>query len=113
MFTIAWNSLTGKGSTVDTRHVYAVLKKSDMTRESLSNIWRHLAWAAKAMEKGEMPELDWRGRPHPQTRRKLFGGKHTALLIQMRGDWEFYDSVCKLPRWDAEPNMCWLCQAWC
>ena len=65
---------------------------------------------ADAMAEDVMPEKAWLRRRHPEAVRKVFGGRN-ALLIQLRGDWEFYGQVCGLPRWDAERCMCWICKA--
>lgn len=110
LFTINWNSLHGEGSTEHTRHVCAVLKKSDVSDGSLAAVWDRLAWSMNCLAAGRIAERDWRGKRHPKAGRKLLSGRK-AFLIQMRGDWEFYTQVLKFPAPNSEPNNCWICSA--
>eukprot|EP00959_Pyramimonas_sp_CCMP1952_P064973 1356547-Pyramimonas_sp.AAC.1 len=34
-----------------------------------------------------------------------------ACLVQVRGDWQFYNEVFGVPQWRAAERMCWLCAA--
>ena len=110
LLTIAWNSTTGKGSTKDTRNVFAVVPKSAIESGLLLAIWDYMAWAFNALLEGRMPERDHRGVRHPQAGRRLARG-WTFAMVQLRGDWEFYSEYLGLPRWDGKTHMCWLCYA--
>ena len=59
-----------------------------------------------ALADGKIPPMDWKGKKHPQVGRRLLRGKR-VVMIQVRGDWEFYTSVFKFPRWDPAEEMCW------
>ena len=66
LFTISWNSVHGTGSTMETRYIYAVVKKSDLTDGTLEVYWERLAWAMNALADGKIPPMDWKGKKHPQ-----------------------------------------------
>ena len=34
-----------------------------------------------------------------------------GVVVQVRGDWEFYNQYLGLPRWDNVENNCWMCNA--
>lgn len=108
LFSIAWNSVTSKGATKDTRNVYAVIRKSDLSDGTLLACWDYLAWALNAIARGRVPDRDHRGRRHARAGRRL---RWQAATVQMRGDWEFYSQCLDMARWDGVPKMCFACGA--
>jgi hypothetical protein len=110
LFTIAWNSLHGTGTTMQTRFIFTCIKKSDMGPGTMEAIWDYFAWSMNSLLTGMTPGRDWLGR------QLLGGGKPLAkgwraACVQVRGDWEFYTSALNLPRWDGAENCCWVCAA--
>jgi hypothetical protein len=58
LFTIAWNSLHAKPSsaTKDSRFVFTVVKKSDVSNGVLKAVWDRLAWAMNALTESKFPD---------------------------------------------------------
>ena len=108
LFTISWNSAHATGNTSQTRNVYAMLPKTAVDDGTLLAVWDYLAWACNALLAGRIPPRDHNGKGHPEGGRKIAKGWRFAM-VQVRGDWEFYSEVLKLPRWDAVPSVCWMC----
>jgi hypothetical protein len=110
LFTIAWNSLTGRGPTRQTRYIFAVIKKSDIEEGTLTRLWDYLAWAMNALSHGRFPERDHRGRRHPRHGELICKGAFRGICIQLRGDWEFYCQALDYPS-AGDVNCCFLCNA--
>ena len=112
LMTIAWTSLLGTGSTKDTHQVFTVIRAADMVEGTLSAIWDRFAWSMNALSDGVIPPLDFRGNPHPEAGRIIAKG-WKASLIHVRADWEFaaHPETVNQPAWNAEPNMCFFCNA--
>lgn len=109
MFTLAFNSLHARGPTCDTRNIITVFKKSDIQDGALDLILQRIAWAFNALADGVMPAEDYLGKPHPQAGRQLASGWN-FLVVQLRGDWEFYSDILKFQR-HSHANCCWICGA--
>eukprot|EP00959_Pyramimonas_sp_CCMP1952_P041387 865491-Pyramimonas_sp.AAC.1 len=88
LLTISWTSLLGQGSTKETHQVFTTIKSSDITGRTQASLWTRFAWSMNALCDGRIPNLDWKGRPHPEAGRPIIGG-YKAALIHLRGDWEF------------------------
>ena len=87
-----------------------MIRKNDLTDETLDALWEVFGWSMNVLLSGILPERDWSGNEVPS------GGRHVAegwrgSLIQIRGDWEFLCSVFRFPYWNAAGNMCWMCSA--
>ena len=110
LFTIAWNSLTGKGPTRRTRYVYAVIKKSDIEDGTLARLWDYLAWSLNALAEGIFPLRDHNGQRHPRAGELITSAGWKGILIQLRGDWEFY---CQTLDFESagDENCCFVCNA--
>lgn len=110
LHTIAWNSLHGSGTTMDTRLMFTCIKKSEMGEGTMDAFWDYFAWAMNALLDGKTPHHDWVGRPIRGGGENIAGGWR-ASCIQVRGDWEFYNQALRLARWDYADNCCWICSA--
>ena len=109
LFTIAWNSLTGKGNTRLTRNIYTVVAKSDLDDGTLEALLEYLVWAMDALLLGRYPELDWRGRKYDKANQPI-RCQFNAAMIQVRGDWEAYVQALGFQS-AMEVNCCWACEA--
>ena len=79
LFTISWNSLHGRGTTAETKFVFACIKKSEMVPGTLEKIFDRLAWSMNALCEGVLPPRDWKGKPIKHAGRKLANGLKCKL----------------------------------
>lgn len=110
LFVFTWNSLLGEGSTLSTRFLMTVLNKSQIVEGTLEAIESLLAWSFNVALTGVDPAVDERGRALPSNNSYLAGG-WKGVLTKVRGDWEFFFSVFKIPNWNNVDRMCFLCLA--
>jgi hypothetical protein len=111
LFTISWSSQTAVGPTIKTKLIFTVVRKSDMEDGTLEKLFDYLAWAMNALLENRYPARDWLGNPHPKAGQTINEDGYNLACNQLRGDWEFYTQVLNFPRWDSEPNMCFVCDA--
>ena len=69
LYTISWNSLLGRGSTIKKRFLFTVLRKSDMTPDSLNSVLEIFSWSMNQILAGLSPSKDVNDRP-------IAGGVH-------------------------------------
>ena len=86
LFTIAWNSIHGRGTTRETRYVFTVVKKSDLVDGTLEALFDRLAWSMNALLEGRLPERDWRGQKLQQGGRQLATRGWKFACVQLRGN---------------------------
>ena len=55
LYTISWNSLIGSGKTAEKRFVFTVLRKAEMTADTLDFVFRTLGWSLNSMLCGDSP----------------------------------------------------------
>jgi hypothetical protein len=70
------------------------------------------AWSLQILLGGQWPALRHDGDPLDTDRAALAGqplGFH-GLLMQARGDWEFYSKIFQFPKWN-NGQICWRCRA--
>ena len=63
------------------------------------------------MAVGKHPLLDWDRKPIPGAIESPLAGPFSAVLTQVRGDWQFYVEIFSFPPWNGAVRMCWLCRA--
>ena len=98
-FVIYWNSLlrAAANNGFGRRWLFAVIRKNDLTEETLDALWEVFGWSMNVLLSGILPERDWSGNDVPS------GGGYVAegwrgSLVQIRGDWEeFLCSVFRFP----------------
>ncbi len=121
----SWGGLCRRGSTVDTRLLFMVLKDSEEVggRATLDRIFKVFAWSFAAMLDGRYPVEDEMGVPfgpehHPE--RALLAGKDLApsragrlcgAFCELRGDWMYLKDILGLPNWWQCAKICHLCNA--
>ena len=111
LYIFSWNSLLVHGTTMETKCLFSVIKRSEMIPETMDSLMRVFAWSCNVMLSGETPLTDYHQPP-----RHLNGGGVTlangyrGCLTQVRGDWEFFVALFHFPRWDQEV-MCPFCDA--
>jgi hypothetical protein len=110
LFTISWSSVTARGATKHTHFIYAAINKSQIGEGTLEELWDYLAWSFNALTTGRLPDCDWKGRKIKGAGRVLARGWR-ASVINLRGDWEFFNQVLNFPMSTAKPHCCWLCSA--
>ena len=88
LYAISWNSLVGSGSTAQKRFLFIVLRKSEMTHETMDAAFRAMAWSFNLMLEGKRPAKNMHGRSIPGGGGLLAEGWRAALC-QLRGDWAF------------------------
>ncbi len=123
---LSWGGLCRKGSTLDARILFAVLKASECTPDrgtwfAAFDVWR---WSFQALAAGFYPMADEHGRPfardHDPQRAATAGQPIGALepaarkvgaWAELRGDWEFLRDALQLPQHYSTTRMCHLCGA--
>ena len=110
LLVLSWNSLIGGGHGFARRFVFAIVRKTDLTPETLDTLWTVFAWSMNALLTGVAPEEDWDGRALASGGEYIAGGFRGAL-VQVRGDWEFNCQIFKFPYWHESSMMCWQCRA--
>ena len=73
-------------------------------------------WSMRHLTTGIYPGCRHDGAPWEASdkgRKKLAGAAMPAqaILAEIRGDWELYESVFKFPAYNRLSGMCWLCKA--
>ena len=110
LMTISWSSCHGRGSTRETRHVFAVLPKKLTGPKTLDALLSRFAYGMNALVDGVLPMVGWEGRPNQDGGRQLARGWRLAPLLAVT-DWDFLSSVCGFPTGQSVPEMCWVCRA--
>ena len=110
LMTISWSSCHGRGSTRETRNVFAVLPKKWTGTQTLDALLSRYAWAMNALVDGVLPMVSWEGRPNEDGGRQLARGWRLAPILAVT-DWDFLSSVCGFPTGQSVPEMCWICCA--
>ena len=112
LYTFSWNSLVASptSTTRDGRFIFTVVKKEDITPETLDAILTIFAWDMNALQTGFTADKDWEGRPTGEKRTPIAGG-FRGILTHIRGDWEFFGSALGLAKWNQSENMCPFCRA--
>ena len=77
-------------------------------------IFAILAWSFQVLTAGFFPPKDHAGNPFLSSWRTKSQGKSfncTALLTEVRGDWEMYKNTFNLSGWSGTDNICYRCYA--
>ena len=77
-------------------------------------IFAILAWSFEVLTAGFFPPRDHAGNPFLSSWRTKSQGKSlncTALLTEVRGDWEMYKNTFNLSGWSGTDNICYRCYA--
>jgi len=110
LMVFTWNSLLGVGSTMEKKFLMTCVKKSDLCPETYDDMLAIMSWSFNVMVTGVWPAVDWHDRELPP-RPEFLAGRFRGCLCQIRGDWEFYATLFKFPKWNNALRMCWLCDA--
>ena len=110
LYAISWNSLVGGGQTLTKRFLFTVLRKSEMSEDTLDAALRIMSWSFNILIEGVTPSVDWAGRPLRGGGEQLAGSWRGALC-QVRGDWAFFKECFHFPQWNGATRMCWICRA--
>ena len=105
-----WNSLVCDGATIQTRFLFTVVSKRDMTPTTLDALMKAFSWSMNVLLSGQTPHHDYRGAPIIGGGANLADG-YRAALAQVRGDWEFYVTLFGFPSWQTNVRMCPFCRA--
>jgi len=96
LYTISWNNLVGTGQTLTKRFLFTVLRKSEMSEDTLDAALRIMSWSFNILIEGVTPSVDWVGRPLRGGGQPLAGSWRGALC-QVRGDWAFFKECFHFP----------------
>ena len=112
---ITWNlpGLTEKGQRC-VRIPFTVIPKHFCNSQTLHYLLELFGWSLQQMFMGVFPSAGPDGNAFEEAYRKQLAGKpmaYKALLLEMKGDWEFYANVLYLPRWKNKEGICFLCRA--
>ena len=112
LFVLSWNGLLGaidnKG--FGRRWLYTVVRKRDMTDETMAELLRVFCWSTNILLTGITPERNWDDKPYANAGRFIANG-FRGVFMQLRGDWEFYANTLHFPNWANNGNMYWFCGA--
>lgn len=111
LFVFTFNSCLGEGTTGSTRFLMTSIKKSMIAPQTIDAIAKVLGWSFNVLLTGIEPTVDENGDPLPVGAPRYLAGGWKGVLTKVRGDWEFYSSVFKVPNWKAVGRMCWMCAA--
>ena len=111
LYVISWNSLMGRGATMRKRFLFTVIRKSEMSADTLDHCLRILSWSLNALSDGVHPQVGPFDEPLHRGPRGPLAGPWRAVLAQVRGDWAFYKECFHFPQWNEAERMCWMCQA--
>ena len=112
LMVFTFNSLLGEGPTKSTCFLMTAIKKSLIGPGTIEAIAKLLGWSFNVLLTGVEAALDENGDPLPSGRAPQYlAGGYRAVLVKVRGDWEFYNSVFGVPHWKSLGRMCWLCMA--
>ena len=98
------------GKTVAKRFIFTTFKKSDMSANTLNELFRAFSWSMNVLLRGVTPSFDWLNRPMIGGVNILAGG-YRGAFCQVRGDWAFYCELFYFPQWNCADRMCWMCRA--
>ena len=112
LFCLSFNGLLGEGQTMRKRFLATVICDSKKKRDgsTMEAIWRIFGWSLSCIASGTTPHQDWLQRPIEGGGQPL-AGRYRGVVVQARGDWEFFAQYMGMPRWDNPENCCWMCQA--
>jgi hypothetical protein len=110
LFALSWNSLLGTGPTIQSKFLFTVVRKSEMTQITLDTLIRAFSWSCNVLLSGETPHSNWLDAPLEGGGRELASG-YRGALCQIRGDWEFLWQLFHFGRWDGAVEMCPFCRA--
>ena len=84
-----------------------------VTRSSHDKMLEVIRWSFQAMALGKHPTTDHEGNqlPHHMCKNAGCDLPFKGVLLEMRGDWKFYNVVLGLPHWRQNNGICWLCKA--
>ena len=101
----------------DLRVPFTVIQKHwQVGDETFQDIMEIFCWSMRHLAVGKYPESRHDGavwQPSDKQRRKLAkqAMPARAILTEIRGDWDFYETVFKFPAYNRVSGMCWLCNA--
>jgi hypothetical protein len=98
----------------DLRVPFTVIqKKHQVSDETIHAILEIFCWSMRALIAGEYPDERHDARPwlaSDGARKKLKGSLPAkAVLAEIRGDWDFYETILKFPAYNKLSGMCWMC----
>ena len=110
LYIFTWNSLLGECPQGSSRFLMTAIRKSIMLPETVDAIAKVLGWSFNVLLTGLTAALDENEEPLPG-QQKFIAARWKGVLTKVRGDWEFYKSVFKVPDWSHLGRMCFLCAA--
>ena len=111
LMVFTFNSLLGEGPTKSTRFLMTCIKKSLICEGTIEAIAKLLGWSFNVLLTGVEPVMDENGNALPSGAARYLAGGYRGVLVKVRGDWEFFNTIFMVPHWKSLSRMCWLCMA--
>ena len=90
-----------------------VMPSAKMTNETMDAIFEVVAWSLRFLQIGSYPAHRHDGSawlPSDASRAKKTGPlEFRAVLVEIRGDWDFYSKTLHFPFHNELDGCCWLC----
>jgi hypothetical protein len=111
----SWNFLCDRDGK---RYLFANIHKEFLCkcgcagRCTMEALFAVFVWSMQILLGGHHPQERHDGAPLDPARAKQVGRKlgFHAVLLQARGDWQWYNQVFRFPSWSSG-RICWLCKA--
>ena len=96
------------------RFPFTVLPKLYCSSGTFDFVLQLMGWSLTHLLKGEFPRVRHDGSEFEPGFSKNHAGQPLgiqAVVVEMKGDWEFFSDVLHLPRWNNTEGICCFCRA--
>ena len=93
---------------------FTVVPKHFCSQQTMDFVLELLGWSLQQMFVGTFPSSCHDGSAFEEAYRQKLSGTslgYRGLLLEIKGDWEFFSNGLHLPRWDNKEGICFLCRA--
>ena len=97
LMVISWNGLLGRQNGRTKRIVFTFVRKRDYCAQTLDKLLQMFAWSVSSIGAARHPVRDWDQKPIPGAIGSPLAGPFSAVLTQVRGDWQFYVDFSAVP----------------
>lgn len=116
LLVMTWNSvLTSKVTAEESRFVITALPTPYLLETSVDELCKVISWSFAVLADGIWPQANHLNQLWPPgSRRSFLGGTPLAagfkgLLIEARGDWEWFSKCFHVPAASSQKQPCWRC----
>ena len=105
LMVISWNGLLGSDNGRTKRIVFTFVRKRYYSPATLDRIWEIFSWSINRMAIGKHPIGERDGRRIDSVIESPLAGPYTAVLSNVRGDWQFYVEIFAFHHWNGAVRM--------